>query len=65
LKFPVHKIQYLISEICSYCNLVYVDEDTIDKTLAIYLKYGFSYSKLKKFLWQKQASAANKGILSP
>ena len=43
LKIATHKIQYLINEICSYCDLVYIDEGTINQALEIHSKYGFSY----------------------
>ena len=43
LKIETEKIQDLIRQICSYCDLAYVDEDTISAALAIHEKYGYAY----------------------
>ena len=43
LKIETNKIKDFINQICSYCDLAYVDEDTIEKALEIHAKYGYSY----------------------
>jgi len=43
LKITKNKIRNLINQICSYCDLAYIDEETIDKALEIHEKYGCSY----------------------
>jgi len=44
-KWKAHKENILraIKRICSYCDLVYVYEDTIEKALSINEKYKYSY----------------------
>jgi predicted nucleic acid-binding protein len=43
LKSSTDRIKSLISQICSYCDLVYINEDTIDLALEIHGKYNYSY----------------------
>jgi len=43
LKHPANMIQGFIDNICKYCDLIYVDEQTISKALYISSKYGLSY----------------------
>jgi len=43
LKITAQNIQGLIDQICSYCDLAYIDEDTISKALEIHSKFSFSY----------------------
>ena len=42
-KFTKEKNQWLTKQICSYCNVLYIYEDTIDKALDIHDRYKFSY----------------------
>jgi predicted nucleic acid-binding protein len=42
-KFTREKIQSLIRQICSYCDVLYIYEDTIEKALNIHEKYRYSY----------------------
>ena len=42
-KAPKENILRAIKRICSYCDLVYVYEDTIEKALGIHEKYKYSY----------------------
>ena len=41
--FTKEKIQGFISQICLYCDVVYVYEDTIEKALSIHGKYKYPY----------------------
>lgn len=43
LKITINQIQGFIIQMCSYCDLAYIDEDTIDKALGIHAKYGYAY----------------------
>jgi predicted nucleic acid-binding protein len=43
LKIPNSDIQSLISQICSYCDLSYINEETIKQALSIHGRYGYSY----------------------
>ena len=43
LKTPKNRIQDFIGQMCSYCDLAYIDEHTIDQALEIQEKYGYSY----------------------
>jgi len=43
LKITAQDIQGLIEQICSYCDLAYIDEDTISKALEIHSRYKYSY----------------------
>ena len=43
LKIKANEIRVLINQICSYCDLVYVDEDTINKALELCSRYNYSY----------------------
>ena len=42
-KFHKEKIQNLIRQICLYCDVTYIYEDTIEKALTIHEKYGYAY----------------------
>jgi predicted nucleic acid-binding protein len=42
-KFPVDRIQGFINQICSYCDTMYITEQTIEKALGLNKKYGYSY----------------------
>ena len=43
LAMPVSDVQYAVSEICEGCNLVLVDDDTVQKALDVCEKYKYSY----------------------
>jgi predicted nucleic acid-binding protein len=43
LKFTERTVQSLIRQICLYCDVAYIYEDTIEKALSIYEKYGYAY----------------------
>jgi predicted nucleic acid-binding protein len=36
-------IQILVSRICKYCDLVYINEDTINTALSYHEIYGYAY----------------------
>ena len=42
-KFTKGKVQSLIGQICLYCDVAYIYEDTIEKALDIHEKYGYAY----------------------
>ena len=42
-KFTKGKIQNLIRQICLYCDVAYIYEDTIEKALGIHERYKYSY----------------------
>ena len=42
-KAPKENILCAIKRICSYCDVVYIYEDTIEKALAIHEEYGYAY----------------------
>ena len=42
-RFTKEKTQNLIKQICLYCDVAYIYEDTIGKALAIHEKYRYSY----------------------
>ena len=42
-KAPEENLLHAIKRICSYCDVVYVYEDTIEKALGIHEKYGYAY----------------------
>jgi len=43
LKYDSDNIQDFIRQICSYCDLSYIDEEMIGQALRIHAKYGYSY----------------------
>ena len=43
LKIQKEQIKDFINQICSYCDLTYIDEETIDKALEIHAQYEYSY----------------------
>ena len=43
LKIDTNRIQGFIDQICSYFDLAYIDEDTIDNALEVHARYGYSY----------------------
>ena len=43
LKIRINEIQNFVNQICSYCDLAYIDEDTINIALEIRAKYEYSY----------------------
>jgi len=43
LKITANNIQNFIKQIYSYCDLAYIDEDTINKAIEIHSKYKYSY----------------------
>ena len=42
-KAPKENLLCAIKRICSYCDVVYIYEDTIEKALGIHKKYGYAY----------------------
>ena len=43
LKYDSTKIRELVELLCSYCDVAYIYEDTIENALAIQARYGYSY----------------------
>jgi len=43
LEISNRRLQNIITQICSYCDIAYIDEDTVDKAIEINAKYGYSY----------------------
>ena len=43
MNVKVKDVQNLIDQICSYCDLLYIDKDTINKALEIHSRYNYSY----------------------
>jgi predicted nucleic acid-binding protein len=41
--FTKERIQKFIRQICTYCDVIYIYEDTIEKALNIHEKYGYAY----------------------
>jgi predicted nucleic acid-binding protein len=42
-RFTRENIQKLLDQICAYCDVAYIYEDTIRKALDIHEKYGYTY----------------------
>ena len=42
-KFTKRKVQSLIRQVCLYCDVAYIYEDTIERALDINEKYGYAY----------------------
>ncbi|MDR1953784.1 MAG: PIN domain-containing protein, partial [Clostridiales Family XIII bacterium] len=43
LKFPISAVKDAVLQICETCNLVSVDDSTVQKALDLHERYGFSY----------------------
>jgi predicted nucleic acid-binding protein len=41
--FAPERVQYLNQQICLYCDMAYIYESTIERTLDIHKKYGYAY----------------------